>query len=212
MNTSKVVILGLLATFAGFSAAHARGGLLGTQYIGVEGGYERLEIDGESFNGWGAGAEINTPMTGRGANIGYDFNLAGSYAQVDDSEFDFNWYGVDGLFRGYMQVGQTVKPFAGVGLGWRRAILEIDGERESDSSFFLPAEVGVELVAGAFSLTPFYRYTVALESGDDDFWSIGATALYRIGRTFGIYGRVTRTDFDDGVENLSIRGGLIFGF
>jgi hypothetical protein len=216
MNKTKTVILGLMASVLTISAANGQG-LLGERYVDVNGGYERLKVsepgDSWTLDGWGAGAALNFPLLLQPGQFGLDLLAGADYVRVTDSGVTFTATQIGASLRGYVPLQQAIKPFAGVGLDYFRAKISASGfGSESDSSIYVPLEVGVEFVSGPFSLTPFFSYSFATESDWDDYWTVGAKGAYWFGNGWGATLSVSYTDFDDDIELLGIRGGLIFSF
>src|SRR5690606_22146756 len=103
---------------------------------------------------------------------------------------------VEGILRAYMMSErETFKPFLGAGFGY----LDFDVV----DTTYVPVEAGFELTAGRMSLLPFFRYTFALDSALDDFWSAGATGVIRMAETWGLTASVDYRDYDDvGLEGI----------
>ncbi|MEX2381286.1 MAG: hypothetical protein WD490_02795 [Opitutales bacterium] len=208
MKTIKMITLGLVASCLLASGLNAQG-LLGERYLGINGGWERFE-NGVEEDGWGAGVEVNAPfpMADPRATYGSDLRLKGNYIDV----FDRDIIDVEGTLRAYMTSERgTFKPFLGAGFGW----LDFDVV----DTTYVPVEAGVELTAGQFSLIPFFRYTFALDSAVDDFWSAGATGVLWMAETWGITASVDYRNYDDvgvfdeGVDRgIGARLGLVFAY
>jgi hypothetical protein len=211
MIHTKSVLLGILASGIALSGAHAQG-LLGERYFGIGGSYEDVSFPGGSVDGWGFGAEVNMPIGDPYTEFGFDTNLAANYLRVSDRGWKLEEYGLEALFRGFMPLAQGWKPYAGLGLGWSRLKASYDGLSESDSTFAIPAEIGVEFQMGQFSLTPFYRYTWAIESGYDNFWTIGGRAAYWFGNGWGTALTVSHTDWGDGFDSLGVNLSVLFAY
>lgn len=207
----KLTIFTLLLSLLFMSAASGQG-LLGKRYGGLGVGFERLDLPDDSLEGASVVGEINFPLSNPRARSGFDVNLKASYSHFSEDDFDINGAVVDGLFRGYRPLSKTSRAYLGAGMSWNYWELSTFAFRATDSTLGLPVEGGLEFNMGRFSLRPFYRYTFATESGYDDFWSVGATASTWISRNWGLQAGVTRTDFGDDFESLSVRGGVILSF
>lgn len=207
MNTIKLMTLGLLASSLAAPGLLGQG-LLGERYLGLDGGWERLE-NGVSDDGWGAGAELNIPgPADPGAAFGMDLNIRGDYVDIFDSDI----IDARGVIRAYAMPGQQgFKPFVGAGFGWV--------DYDFADTTYVPVEAGFELSAGRASLVPFFRYNFALDSGVEDYWSAGATGVFWVDEIWGLTASVDYRDYDD-LENLGgavdtgwgARVGLIFAY
>lgn len=212
MNTTKHVILGLIASCLVASAANAQG-LLGERYIGISGEYSRLSGFGGSVDGWGAGAEFNVPLTGPFARVGLDADLFAGYSRMREGEVKFDGYGVGGILRAFVGTDLPgLKPYIGTGAGFNYSRVRVFGESETDSTIAIPAEAGVEYAIGSFSIRPFYRYVWAVESGYEDFWTAGATAALWFSDAFGTALTLTHSDLDDGVRDRAAEVALLISF
>lgn len=187
---------------------HAAGqGLLGERYLSVDGGWERLE-NGDSDDGWGAGATVNIPgPRDPMAAFGMDLAIEGNYMDV----FDRDIYDVDGVIRAYTMPGEAgIRAFVGAGFGWV--------DYDLDDTTYVPVEGGIELTVGRFSVLPYYRYIFALDSAFDDYWAAGANGVFWVDEIWGFTASFEYRDLDDvdvlgGVDTgWSARAGLIFSF
>lgn len=157
MNAIKTSALALLAigsallTNAQTVPSAAPVGVLGHRYTEINFGAQ--DIKGINRNVYGLGIEGNTPVS---SNL--DVGLG----------YTYNWIG--GAFKGHANtLGATataytamngVKPFVGVGLGYR---WEDFGGFDNNYGLW-GAAVGVEIPVGAFSFTPAISYGDDFES------------------------------------------------
>jgi hypothetical protein len=206
MNNVKTVILGVLASTVVLTGASAQG-LIGTNYSGINGGYEQVKVPGITLDGWGAGVEFNSPMPTQAGQFGFDFNLQGDYIRVTDSGITRTVIDTSGLLRGFTTTQGGFRPYLGSGLGWMR--VRHTGE-STDDSFIVPVEAGVEIRAGQISVSPYFRYSWTLDSGWDDFWTVGGKGAYWLRRGWGVSVDVAYTDWDNNVESLGVRVGVLF--
>jgi hypothetical protein len=204
----KIAILTLgLAVPCLVASAVAPRGLIGERYLGVDGGWERLE-NAVSDDGWGVGAELNMPFPlDPQAQFGTDLNIRGDYADV----FDADIWDVNGVLRVHTMRHEMVTPFVGAGFGWR--------DFDVVDSTYVPVEAGLELGLGPLAVAPFFRYSFALDSAVDDFWSLGAKAVWWLPAAhWGVTASVTYTDYDEiaGVQAIDngwgARVGLVFAY
>lgn len=206
MKKTILITLGLIASSTMVSGQAPFRGLLGERYLGLDGGWERLE-NGVSDDGWGAGAELNMAAPiGPQARLATDLNARFDYMDVLDSDM----MNARGILRGYMLPRQGVTPFVGAGFGW----IDFD----AFDSTYAPVEAGVEFAFGPLALVPFARYSFAFDSAVEDFWTAGATAVYWMATGWGLTASFTYTDYDEigGAEvidrGMGARVGLVFSY
>lgn len=210
MTSTRLLFLTIFTSSLLVSAACAQG-LIGLRYTELNGGYVRVSGFGESIDGWGAGASLNAPLTA-GQEFGVDFNGGLGYLRMTESGVRLDGYGLSGVFRGYARVRDDITPYAEAGLGWSRARVRGFGSSATDSAFTLPLGVGIELLTGSFSLTPFFRYTIDLENNIGDTLALGAKAAYWFEPNWGVTLEAAYIDFDGDVDGHHIIGGLVYRF
>jgi hypothetical protein len=194
------------------SGASAQG-LLGERYMSVGVIYEDYDFDGYSVDGRGAGIRVNVPVPGiEGGPFGLDLRGGLSYFRMTEGWATLDAHGIFGSVRGHAEINAAVRPYLEAGLGWSRSRISGFGWWVSDSTLLVPLEFGVEVQAQGFSLAPFFGYTIAVESGYDDSWSIGVTAAYWFTPVVGAQVTFAHTDYDDNVESIGISVGVMFGF
>jgi len=203
MRILAITILALGAICFAIPESSAKG-ILGERTFGVDGGWERWE-NGDSDDGWGVGVELNIPgPLPTDSTFGMDLNVRGDYIDI----FDRDVFDVSGTLRAYMTPPDLmIKPFVGAGFGW--------ADLDFDDTTYIPVEGGLEFSFGDAAILPFFRYNFALESGFDDFWSVGAKGVYWINEVWGITASGDYTDYDDlaGVkEGWTVRAGLVLSY
>lgn len=195
-----ILVLGAVALAVPDSFAK---GILGERTFGVDGGWERQE-NNDSDDGWGIGVELNIPgPMATESTFGIDLNVRGDYVDI----FDRDVFDVSGVLRAYMNPDFAVKPFVGVGFGW----IDFD----FDDTTYVPVEGGLEFGFADVAILPFFRYNFALDSGFDDFWTVGAKGVYWFNEVWGITASGDYTDYDDlaGIdEGWTVRAGLVFSY
>lgn len=209
MTNRRLLFFGLCASFAVSCAAHAQG-LLGHRYLEINAGYERFT--GDSIDGQGAGGALNLPLRQEPGEFGWDLHAEIDYLRAKDSGVTLSATQIGASVRGFMPLDGGLKPFAGAGLNHVRLKAYGFGESESDSALYLPLDFGLEFATGSFSLTPFFRYSLALESDWDDSWAVGLGTAYWFDIGWGTTLTASHTDFDGGTEVLGVRLGLVFPF
>jgi opacity protein-like surface antigen len=159
------------------SPAEARPtGLLGQNYMGLTYGF--VDLDGTGVDGHQYSLELN-----QGLRDGLDTFLGYTHTRTDRIG-NSRLKGHD-LFLGvrpYMNY-QGVKPFVEVGAGWTW----VRGLGFDDDSFAWGAGVGAEIeVVSGFSVTPYVRYTDAVDFAGSGTWNYGADANYWFTPTFAV--------------------------
>lgn len=210
---NRTIATGLAALAAGVSmsapAAGARG-FLGVEYAEAGGGYQDLSGNGMSLDGWMAGAAINGPILD--PDFGVDFNAGIDYMRLTGDGITANGYAAAALFRFLFPLDQPITPYLEAGLGWSRFEFSGAGRSETASGFSLPLGAGVELVAGPFSIAPFFTYTFGLESDIDDSWSAGVKGGYWLTSNWGANLTIAHTQFDDALDGLRIFAAFTLAF
>lgn len=159
-------------------------GLLGQEYMSLSYGF--VDFDGTGVDGHQYGIELNQGLReGLDAFLGYTHTrtdrIAGSRVKGHDV-----FLGV----RPFMNY-QGIKPFVELGAGWTW----VRGFGLDDDSFAWGAGVGAEIdVAAGLSVTPFVRYTDAVDFAGNGTWNYGVDANYWLTPKFAVKAGV---DLDD---------------
>lgn len=188
--TNKITLaLGLLTAAAASQAQTttntAPAGLLGAQYTELSFGLN--DVKHVSNHGYSVSAAANTPL------IPGKLDAGGTYS--------YSW--MRGPFRGHANtIGgyatayaplQGAKPFAGAGLGYQWTSAPFNG---GDKQALWHATAGVEIPAGAITLTPRINYA-------DDFkgsrksaqaWTYAVEANCWVNKTSAVFASIGKTD------------------
>ncbi len=187
--TQKITLaLGLLAA-AGTSIAQTASnstGLLGTRY--VEYSFGGQDIAQLKPNLYSLGASVNAPLVPGAFDVGASYEY--SWIRGSGLRGHSNSFGGYGTF--YTALA-GVKPFVGAGVGWQWSRTRGFG---GDDQGVWGAAVGVEIPAGAFTLTPRIGYGDDFESSVNSSQQVtyGVDANYWVNAKTAVYGAVSFTD------------------
>lgn len=188
MKLTKKIILacGVLAAGAGYAqtatTTNSGTGLLGQRFTELSLGAEN--IDHVSNHGYSVGARANNPLIPGVLDAG--------------ALYSYSW--IRGAFKGhantigayataYAPLGQ-VRPFATAALGYQWTSARF-GAGEDEAIW--GGAIGVEIPAGAVTLTPRLSYADDFDS-DSRGWTTSVEANYWYSRTSAVYASVGRTD------------------
>ena len=190
MNLTKKILfaLGLLAASASYAqtapASSSSNGLLGQRYVDVSLGVQDLKDFPDNF--YAAGASVNLPAVPSLLDVG--------------ASYSYSW--LRGTFRGhantvgvygtaYTLLG-SAKPFLTAGVGYQWANTRFG----SDSQGLWGLGAGIEIPAGAFTITPRVSYADDFEDGFESTqqWSYGAEGNYWFSPAKAFYVSVGYTD------------------
>lgn len=201
--TQKITLaLGLLAAGTSFAQTTAsNNGLLGQRYAEASFGVQDIKFI--STNAYGLGVGVNTPVIAGSFDVGANYD----YDQIRGSGIrshanTFSGYGT------YYTTVNGVKPFVGAGVGWQWSSMRGFG---SDDQGLWGAAVGVEIPAGAVTLTPRIAYGDDFEGSKNSSqqFSYGVDANYWVNAKTAVFGAVSFTDVRSSpVESWNYRVGL----
>jgi opacity protein-like surface antigen len=169
-------------------------GLLGKEYLGLSYGF--VDFDGIAVDGHQYSIEFNQGLReGLDAFLGYNHTRTDRIGPSRLKGHDV-FLGV----RPFMHY-QGVKPFVEIGAGWTW----VRGFGMDDDSFAWGAGVGAEIeLVSSLTLTPFVRYTDAIDFAGSGTWNYGAEANYWFTPRFALKGGVALDDDQNTVWNVGV--------
>jgi hypothetical protein len=192
MKLNKKITLALSVLVAGVSyaqttpPANTNGtGLLGHRYTELSVGLQ--DIKHFSDHGYSLGAAANNPVIPGVLDAG--------------ASYSYSW--IRGAFRGHANtigayttaytVLNGVKPFAGAGLGYQWNSF---GHGGVDDQALWGLTAGVEIPAGAFTITPRISYADDFEGSrnSSQAWTYQVEANYWFSATSAVFGSIGKTD------------------
>lgn len=143
-------------------------GLLGKNYVGLEYGYVNLSDTGIDANSYNFEANYNL-REGLDGFLGYGYSrtesVAGIHGDASELFLGARSYLTSGRAKGYLELG--------AGWAWASAA------GFSDDSFAWGAGVGAEIeVVSSLTVTPYVRYTDAVNFDSDGTWDFGVKGNY----------------------------------
>jgi hypothetical protein len=160
-------------------------GLLGETYTHL--GYSYVDTKNSNVDANSFDFSMNQGIR-NGVDTLFEYNYTRSEPLLDGHA---TWQSLLAGGRAYTTLN-SLKPYFEAGLGWAWASVPLFG---SDNSFAWFGGVGMEwTVASDISVTPFIRFTDAINLGDADRWDFGVKGNYWLNARFAVSALVSLDD------------------